>query len=73
MTNITIPIQEEYLTLIDDAIKSGAYDNRSQFIRNAIKLAIEKREIDEIHEAARQAEQGEAFQGDLDDLVKKYA
>lgn len=73
MNNITIPVQKEHLDFIDSLIERGDFDNRSQFIRNAIKKLIEEREINEILEASRLAKMGEVFEGDLDELVKKYA
>jgi Arc/MetJ-type ribon-helix-helix transcriptional regulator len=73
MTNITIPIQEEYLETIDSLIKSGDFDNRSQFIRTAIKKMLEDKEIEEILEASKMVKLGEVFSGDLDELVAKHA
>jgi len=73
MNNITIPVQKEHLDFIDSLIEKGDFDNRSQFIRNAIKKLIEEREIAEILEASKLAKMGEAFEGDLDELVKKHA
>ncbi len=70
MTNITIPLQKEYIDFIDETIKTGDYDNRSQFIRNAIKKMIEEKEINEILEASKKAKMGELFEGDLDELSK---
>jgi Arc/MetJ-type ribon-helix-helix transcriptional regulator len=70
MTNITIPLQKEYIDFIDSAVKKGDFDNRSQFIRNAIKKMIEEKEIAEIMEASEQAKRGEVFSGDLDELIK---
>jgi len=73
MNNITIPIQKEYLKTIDSLIESGAFDNRSQFIRTAIKKMIEEKEIEEIKGASHRASMGEVFEGDIDELVSKYA
>lgn len=70
MTNITIPLQKEYIDFIDETIKTGDYDSRSQFIRNAIKKMIEEKEINEILEASKKAKMGELFEGDLDELSK---
>jgi Arc/MetJ-type ribon-helix-helix transcriptional regulator len=71
MTNITIPLQKEYIDYIDSSIKTGDFDNRSQFIRNAIKKMIEEKEINEILEASRMAKSGGIFEGDIDQLVKE--
>jgi Arc/MetJ-type ribon-helix-helix transcriptional regulator len=71
MTNITIPLQKEYIDFIDDTVKEGNFDNRSQFIRNAIKKMIEEQEIAEILEASEQIKRGECFEGDLQELAKK--
>lgn len=73
MTNISIPIQKEYLDFIDSVVDKGEFDSRSQFIRNAIKKMIEEKEINEILEASRMAKMGEVFEGDIDELVKKHA
>lgn len=73
MNNITIPIQEDYLKTIDLMIESGDFDNRSQFIRAAIKKMIEDKEIREIKEASYRASMGEVFEGDIDELISKHA
>jgi len=73
MTNITIPIQEKYLDVIDNEVKGGDFDNRSQYIRAAIKKMIEDKEIEEILGAKKEIERGESFKGDIDDLIGKYA
>ena len=73
MTNISVPIQKEYLEYIDAEIEKGDFDSRSQFIRNAIKKMIEEKEIAEIHEASKMAKLGEIFEGDIDQLVKKVS
>ena len=73
MTNISTPLPKEYIDFIDLAVKKGDFDNRAQFIRKSIKRMIEEQEIAEILEASRLAKMGEVFEGDLDDLVKKYA
>ena len=71
MNNITIPIQKEYLETMDEIIENGDFDNRSQFIRTAIKRMIEENEVQEIIHASEMAKLGEVFSGDLDELVKK--
>jgi Arc/MetJ-type ribon-helix-helix transcriptional regulator len=73
MTNITIPIQEEYLDVIDSEVKNGDYDSRSQFVRNAIKMAIQAKEESEILHASKLAHMGEVFSGDIDKLAKEHA
>lgn len=73
MTNITTPLPKEYIEFIDTRIEKGDFDSRAQFIRKAIKKMIEEQEVAEILEASRLAKMGEAFSGDLDELVKKYA
>lgn len=73
MTNITIPVQKEFLDCIDAEIKKGNFDNRSQFIRNAIKRSLQEQEEAEILEASQLAHMGEVFEGDLDELVKIHA
>lgn len=72
MINITIPIQKEYLDIIDKEVKKGDFDSRSQFIRNAVKLAIQTKEEDEILHASKLAHMGDVFAGDLDELVKVH-
>ncbi len=73
MTTVSTPISNTHLDFIDQQVKKGAFDNRSQFIRDAIKRRIEEREIEEIKEASRLAKLGEVFEGNLDMLAKKYA
>lgn len=73
MNNITVPIQKEYLKNIDSLIENGSFDNRSQFIRTAIKKMLEEKEIEEIKEASRKASMGEVFEGDIDELIAKHA
>jgi Arc/MetJ-type ribon-helix-helix transcriptional regulator len=73
MNNITIPVQKEHLKTIDSLIENGSFDNRSQFIRTAIKKMIEEKEIEEIKEASRKASMGEVFEGDIDELISKHA
>jgi len=70
MTNITIPLQKDYIDYIDNTVKEGNFDNRSQFIRNAIKKMIEEQEIAEIMQASEEVKRGEVFRGDLDELAK---
>lgn len=73
MTNITVPLAKEQLDFMDSQVKRGQFDNRSQFIRAAIKKMIEEQEISEILESSRLAKMGEVFEGDLDELIKKHA
>jgi len=73
MNNITVPIQKEHLNNIDTLIKDGFFDNRSQFIRTAIKRMLEEKEIEEIKEASHRASMGEVFEGDIDELISKHA
>ena len=72
MTNISIPMPKEMLEYIDKQVKSGEFDNRSQFVRRSVKKMIEEKEIEEILGASREAKMGLVFEGDLDELVKKH-
>lgn len=73
MTNITTPLPKDYIESIDNFVKRGDFDNRSQFVRNAVKKMIEEKEVEEILEASKRAKMGEVFEGDLDNLAKKHA
>ncbi len=72
MTNITTPLPDDLIETIDQLINAGDFDNRSQFVRLAIKKMIEEREIAEILEASNRAKMGELFFGDLDKLAKQH-
>lgn len=70
MTNVSTPLPKEMIDYIDKQVKTGEFDNRSQFIRRSIKKMIEEKEIEEILEASRQARAGQFYTGDLKEIIK---
>ncbi len=72
MTTISVPLPKELLKFIDDQIKAGVAENRSQAVRQALRKISEEKEIEEILKASKEARKGIYYEGDLKDILKKY-
>lgn len=70
MINITTPIPQDMIEYIDNQIGVGEFDNRSQFVRKAIRKMIEEKELSDIFEATNQITIDEFYTGDLETIVK---
>lgn len=70
MVNITTPIPADMIDYMDRQIGTGEFDNRSQFVRKAIRKMIEEKELTDIFEATNQIKNNEFYTGDLETIIK---
>ena len=72
MTTITIPLNNELNSYIDEQVKLGNASSKAELVRRAIIKYKEDEFIHSIREAQQEVKDGKALQGDLDELAKGF-
>ena len=67
MSTVSVPLPDFMLQGIEDLVKKGIIPNKSEGIRQAVKLYLEEQSV----KAVLQAQKEPSLQGDLDDLADK--
>ena len=74
MSNISISITPELESYLDEAVKSGEYDNRSSVIRKALvhfRREMAYQRIKQAHDEVQEGH-GVTFTGNLQKMVDEY-
>lgn len=71
MTTITVPINSELLSFINQEIKEGTFDNKANFVRGLIMKYKEDRAFEKLKEADLDIKNGRVYRGNLRSLINK--
>lgn len=72
MTTISIPLNNELNSYIDEQVKLGKAASKAELIRRAIIKYKEDEFINTILQAEQEVKDGRALKGDLDTLAKGF-
>ena len=73
MSTISVPLNKEAETKLDELVKSGVGSSRADVMRKGLLKLAEDRAVEEVLMSEREARAGKLLQGDLRKLVKKFA
>ena len=71
MTTISVPLQPDLETSLDDLVKSGYGSNKADVIRRALARAIEEEAVEAVLRAEKEIREGKGLRGNLRELAKK--
>ncbi len=72
MTTISVPIPKVLEKFIKDMIRDGRANNKADLVRKALMKYREDEAVNAVLEAQQDIREGRVFQGDLDELAKKF-
>lgn len=72
MSILTLSIDSDLENFIDAQVKNKKIENKSAFVRNAIRFFREEIEIKEILQASQEVKDGKILKGDLKTLAKRF-
>ena len=72
MTTITIPINKELETFINEEIREGVSDSKAHVVRYALSRLQEERALTRLKEAEDDVKNGRIYKGDLKQLLSKF-
>jgi Arc/MetJ-type ribon-helix-helix transcriptional regulator len=71
MPTVTIPLESELFEFIEEEIREGNADTKTQVIRQAIRRLREERAFTRLREAESDIREGRLLQGDLREILAK--
>jgi len=72
MSTITIPINRELESFIEEELRAGTSDSKAHLVRFALGRLREERALARIQEAETDIKSGRVYKGDLKKLLKKF-
>jgi len=72
MSTITIPINRELESFIEEELRAGTSDSKAHLVRFALGRLREERALARIQEAETDIKAGRVYKGDLKKLLKKF-
>lgn len=72
MATITIPITKELESFIEGELQAGTSDSKAHLVRYALSRLQEERALARLHEAELDITEGRVYQGDLNEILKKF-
>jgi len=71
MAILSVSLTPELEKFINDEVASGEFESKGQLVKKALRKFEEDTVIERILRASREVKNGEYFEGDLMELVKK--
>lgn len=71
MTTITIPINKELESFIQEELDNGNAESKAHLVRFALTRLQEERALMRLEEAEQDIKKGKVYKGDLKKLLKK--
>ena len=72
MSTISVPLNAELTSWIEQMIKQGYAENKAALVRKALRLLAEEEAIAAVMQAERELKAGKILRGNLDELAKKF-
>lgn len=72
MTTITVPINKELESFINEEILAGTSESKAHLVRFALHRLMEERSLSRLQEAETDIKTGRVYKGDLKKLLKKF-
>jgi len=71
MAIVTIPLDADLIAFIDEEIRAGNAETKTQVVRQALRRLREERAFSRLREAESDIREGRMIQGDLRKLLEK--
>ena len=71
MPTVTIPLESDLFEFVEEEIREGNAETKTQVIRQALRRLREERAFTRLREAESDIREGRLLQGDLRSLIEK--
>jgi Arc/MetJ-type ribon-helix-helix transcriptional regulator len=72
MSTLSVPIPAILEKFIENMIADGRAANKADLVRKALMKYREDEAVNAVLQASQEARQGKIFEGDLDELARKF-